>query len=150
MAALMITVSAQAQPVITETDARAFVARQMRAWNDSDLNAYFADYAPDATFTDQAYVGDKPPVPYGTSTLAQARALAGKAMARSKLRETVQFRRLTPGPRGSAIATSHVASTLDTSGKTRRLCAARRQILVHRQGRVLSSGKTDTYYPCPR
>ena len=115
------------------------------------MTAYFAGYALTATFTDQAYVGDKPPVPYGTSSLPQARAQARKALARSKASEVVDVQRITPARGGRAvIVVSRVASTLQAAGKTRRLCAVRRQTLISHQGRILSSGKTDTYYPCPR
>lgn len=149
--AVLISSSAFAQGAITDVAARAFVSGQERAWNRGDMAAYFAGYAPGATFTDQAYVGDKPPVPYGTSTLPQARAQARKALARSKASETAQIQRITPTPDGRAvIVVSRVTSTLQTAGKTRRLCAVRRQTLISHQGRVLSNGKTDTYYPCPR
>ena len=149
--ALLIASPAFAQGAITDAAARAFIARQERAWNSGDLAAYFAGYAPGATFTDQAYVGDKPPVPYGTSTLPQARAQVRKALTRSKASETAQIQRITPTADGRAvIVVARVASTLHAAGKTRRLCAVRRQILISHQGRVHSSGKTDTYYPCPR
>ena len=149
--ALLIASPAFTQGAITDAAARAFIARQERAWNSGDLAAYFAGYAPGATFTDQAYVGDKPPVPYGTSTLPQARAQVRKALTRSKASETAQIQRITPTADGRAvIVVARVASTLQTAGKTRRLCAVRRQTLISHQGRALSSGKTDTYYPCPR
>ena len=149
--ALLISSPAFAQVAITDAAARAFVAGQERAWNSGDLAAYFAGYAPGATFTDQAYVGDKPPVPYGTSTLPQARAQARKALARSKASETAQVQRITPTADGRAvIVVARVASTLQTAGKTRRLCAVRRQTLIVVRGEMISNGRTDTYYPCPR
>ena len=79
-------------PQITDGAVHAFVARQEAAWNAGDFDRYFAGFTPDARFTDQAYVGDKPPVPYGTSTLAQAQTQARRAAARS--RERAEVRRI--------------------------------------------------------
>lgn len=142
---------ALAQPAITDAQARAFVARQELAWNAGRLDAYFAAFTPQARFTDQAYVGDKPPVPYGTSTLAQARAQARKALAGSKRRETGQVTRVRIAADGrSAQVVSSVASTVEAAGKLRRLCAYRGQALVLRGGQLLSNGHTDTFFKCSR
>src|SRR3954463_4744906 len=81
---------AQAEARLTDAQVRAFVARQEAAWNAGDLDRYFAGFTPQARFTDQAYVGDKPPVPYGTITVAQARAQARKTLARARTREAGQ------------------------------------------------------------
>ena len=148
-----LAVASPACARITPTDAAvsAFIARQERAWNSGDMTAYFAGYAPDATFTDQAYVGDKPPVAYGTSTLTQARKQARVALARSKASETVQIQRIMTNPDGrTVVVIARVASSLKNATRTRRLCAVRRQTLVSLHGRVISTGRTDTYYPCPR
>jgi hypothetical protein len=140
---------ALAQPAITEAQVRAFVARQEAAWNAGELDRYFAGFTPQARFTDQAYVGDKPPVPYGTSTVAQARAQARKTLARAKPREAGRVTRIQMGADGrSARVVSNVASTVDTGGKVRRLCAYRGQALVLRDGRLLSTGQTDTFFKC--
>jgi len=140
---------AAAQPAITDAQARAFVARQEAAWNAGDLDRYFAGFTPQARFTDQAYVGDKPPVPYGTSTLAQARAQARKTLARSKTREAGGVTRIRIAADGrSAQVVSNVTSTVDTGGKVRRLCAYRGQALVLRGGKLLSNGQTDTFFKC--
>jgi hypothetical protein len=145
----LVATPALAQPAITETQARAFVARQEAAWNAGDLDRYFAGFTPEARFTDQAYVGDKPPVPYGTSTVAEARAQAGKTLARSRTRETGQVTRVRiAADRRSAQVVSNVASTVDTGGKVRHLCAYRGQALVLRGGRLLSNGQTDTFFKC--
>lgn len=142
---------AAAQTAISEADARAFVARQEQAWNARRLDTYFAGFAVGASFTDQAYVGDKPPVSYGTSTLAEARTLAQKSLATTKSREHNQIRRVEARGDGvSVLVVSNVTSTVEAAGKTRQLCAIRRQALLRRQGRILSTGNTDTYYPCPR
>ena len=145
----LVATPALAQAPITDAAARAFVARQEKAWNAGRLDPYFAAFTPDATFTDQAYVGDKPPVPYGTSTLAQARAQARKTLARSKTREAGGVTRIRIAADGrSAQVVSNVTSTVDTGGKVRRLCAYRGQALVLRGGKLLSNGQTDTFFKC--
>jgi hypothetical protein len=146
MVALLAT-SAHAEARLTDTQARAFVARQQRAWNAGDLERYFTGFTSEARFTDQAYVGDKPPVPYGTSTLAEARTQARRGGARS--REAAEVRRVEIAPDGrSARVTSRVGSTVTRDGRVRRLCASRVQTLVLARGAVRSRGQTDTYIRC--
>jgi len=146
--ALMAT-PALAQSAITDAQVRAFVSAQEKAWNAGDLDRYFAGFAPQARFTDQAYVGDEPPVPYGTSTLAQARTQARTALTRAKSRETGQVTKVKIAADGrSAQVVSSVASMVDSGGKVRHLCAYRGQALVLVGGRILSNGKTDTFYKC--
>lgn len=148
---LLLAGPSAAQSGITDAAARAFVARQEQAWNAGDMDAYFAGFAPGATFTDQAYVGDKPPVPYGTSTLAEARRQARKTLARSKSRETSQVLRVVAGTdRSSVMIVTRVSASVGTAGRTRHLCAIRRQRLVLHRAAPRSTGATDTYYPCPR
>lgn len=144
-ALVLLTASpALAQGRLTDPQVRAFVAAQEQAWNAGDLARYFKGFTPEARFTDQAYVGDKPPVPYGTSTLAQARAQAGKT-ARTKPREASRITRVTVAPDGrSARVESVVASTVGA----RRLCASRVQTVVLAAGRPRSTGQTDTYVRC--
>ena len=138
---------ALAQARITDADLRAFVVRQERAWNAGDLAAYFAAYTPDARFIDQAYVGDKPPVPYGTSTLAEARAQARRAFAASRPQEAGQVMRIDVAADGkSARVVSRIASTV----KARRLCATRTQMFVATAAGLRSRGQTDTFFKCPR
>lgn len=145
----LLATPALAQPAITDAQVRAFVARQEAAWNAGDLDRYFAGFTPQARFTDQAYVGDKPPVPYGTSTLSEARAQARKALARTRRREAGRVTGLRIGADGrSAQVVSNVASTVDSGGKVRHLCAYRGQALVLRGGRLLSNGQTDTFFKC--
>jgi hypothetical protein len=132
---------------ITEADVHAFAARQELAWNAGDLDRYFAGFTPDARFTDQAYVGDKPPVPYGTSTLAQAKAQAGRTKVRSRERGEVRRIELAADGR-SARVTSRVGSVVESDGKARRLCASRVQTLTLAGGALRSTGQTDTYVKC--
>lgn len=132
---------------ITEADVHAFMARQEQAWNAGDFDRYFTAFASSARFTDQAYVGDKPPVPYGTSTLAQARAQARRSAART--RERGEVRRIEIAADGrSAKVTSRVGTAVTEKGRTRRLCASRVQTLTLDGGRLRSTGQTDTYVNC--
>lgn len=132
---------------ITDSDIHAFAARQEQAWNAGDLDRYFAGFTADARFTDQAYVGDKPPVPYGTSTLAQAKAQARRSAARS--RERAEIRRIEIAADGrSARVTARVGSAVTSGGRARRLCASRVQTLTLAAGRLRSTGQTDTYVNC--
>jgi len=147
LVALLLAGPALAQAPITDADVRTFVERQERAWNAGDLAAWSAAFTPDARFTDQAYVGDKPPVPYGTSTLAEASAQARKTRGRS--REASEVRRVEIAADGrSARVTSRVGSAVTSGGKVRRLCASRVQVLVQANGGLRSRGQTDTYIRC--
>jgi len=150
LCAAVLATPALAQPAaVTDAAVRAFVARQEAAWNAGALDRFFAGFTPDARFTDQAYVGDKPPVPYGTSTLAQARTQSRRTLAKGASREAGRIVRLRIAADGrSAQVVSRVAATLRSDGKTRRLCASRGQALVLRDGRLLSTGQTDTFYKC--
>ena len=143
--AVLIATPAAAQSRITEADARAFVARQEQAWNAGKLDAYFAGFTPGATFTDQAYNGAKPPVPYGTSTLAEARAQARKAVARAPSREAARVFRIALAPDGRS---AEVTTSVGIRNGARRLCASRRQTLVLAGGALKSTGQTDTYIRC--
>lgn len=133
---------------ITEADVRAFVAAQEQAWNAQAFDRYFAGFTAQARFTDQAYVGqDKPPAPYGTSTLAEARAQARRSAARSReLTEVLRVRIAADGQ--SATVTSRVGSIVVRDGVSRRLCAGRVQTLTLAGGRLRASGQTDTYVNC--
>lgn len=132
---------------ITEADIRAFVARQEQAWNAGDFDRYFAGFSAGARFTDQAYVGDKPPVPYGTSTLAQAKAQARRSASRSRERGEIRSVEIAADGR-SAKVTSRVGSAVTEKGRARRLCASRVQTLTLDGGRLRSTGQTDTYVNC--
>lgn len=147
-ALIMISGPASAQsPPITDANVRAFLARQEQAWNRGEIDRFFAAFTSDARFTDQAYVGNKPPVVYGVSTLAEARAQARRTNARSL--ERGEVRRIDIAPDGRiARITSRVGSTMTADGRTRRLCASRTQTLTLINGRLRSTGQTDTYVNC--
>lgn len=140
---------AAAQAPITEAEARAFVARQERLWNAGDLDGYFAGFARNATFTDQAYVGDKPPVPYGTSTRDEAERLARRAGARGRSTQTGRVLRVEIAPDGgSARVVLAVGSTVPDGSRVRRLCAARYVTLVRDEGALRASAQVDSYVKC--
>ncbi|WP_296595160.1 nuclear transport factor 2 family protein [Phenylobacterium sp.] len=145
----LLAVPALAAPALTDASVRAFVAAQQDAWNAGALDRYFGAFTPEARFTDQAYVGDKPPVPYGTSTLAEARAQSRQARAKGPSREAGRIVSIRIAADGrTAQVVSRIEATVRADGRTRRLCAARGQALVLRGGRILSTGQTDTFYKC--
>lgn len=147
--AVAVAGPALAQSALTEATVRAFLARQEQAWNAGALGAYFAGFTPDARFTDQAYVGDKPPVPYGTSTLVEAKAQSHRARVRGRSREDGRIVSLRISSDGRAAqVVSRVTTTVESAGKTRRLCASRGQAVVLRGGRLFSTGQTDTFFKC--
>lgn len=149
LAALSLVLAASpaaAQARIGEADVRAFVAAQEAAWNAGRLDTFFAAFTPDATFTDQAYQGDKPPVPYGTSTLAEARALTRKAFAKAPSREAARVFRIAVAADGRS---AQVVTSVGIRNGSRRLCASRVQTLVPAaDGGLRSKGQTDTYIRC--
>src|SRR4051794_21490819 len=92
---------------------RAFVAEQERTWNAGALGAYFAAFQPDAVFTDQYRTPAGQIVPYGSSTLAEARAQSRKFRAASKLSEKNEIVRMALGPDGrTAQVDSRVVSRI--------------------------------------
>ncbi|MEW5685276.1 MAG: hypothetical protein AB1942_10185 [Pseudomonadota bacterium] len=147
---LLLALATPARAQVAEAEARAFVARQEAAWNAGRLDSYFSGYTPDATFTDQAYVGDKPPVPYGTSTVAQARTFARKAFARKPWpSEAGRVLRIEPVAGAARVRViSAVSATVWDKGKPRRLCASRSQTLTSAGGRVRATSQTDTFVKC--
>lgn len=143
--ALLIATPAAAQTRITDADVRAFVVRQQAAWNAGRLDAYFAAFTPDATFTDQAYNGGKPPVPYGTATLAEARAQTRKAVAKAQPREAARVFRIAIAADGRS---AEVTTSVGIQAGSRRMCASRVQTVVLAEGGLKSRGQTDTYIRC--
>lgn len=134
---------------LTEPAVRDFVGRQSKAWNAGDLGRYFALFAPGATFTDQGRAKDGRVVPYGTSTLAEARAQTRRARAKSKVAETTLISRIEIAPDGrSARVVAGEQIVLTTAGRARHLCAERVQTLIATPAGLRSKGQTDTYGPC--
>jgi hypothetical protein len=141
---------AQAAPArLTEADLRAFVARQEKAWNAGDVAGFFALATPDASYTDQGRAKDGRVVPYGTSTLAQARAQATRTFAKSRIREVATIRAVQIAPDGrSARIEGHEDAVLTSPGRTRRICADTLQTVVLTRADIRSKGQTDTLIAC--
>lgn len=138
-----------APPRLTEPQVRAFVERQGRAWNAADLAGYFATFSPDARFTDQALSNENKVVPYGVSTLAQARAQTRKVLAKSKVRETSIVKAVAIAPDGrSARVTANTQSEITTGAAVRRVCALRVQSVALTPAGPRSTGQTDTIVRC--
>lgn len=149
LAALLVAGPATAAPPLTEPQVRVFVDRQSRAWNAADLQAYFATFTADARFTDQALGSDNRLVPYGVSTLAQARAQTRKVMTKSKLRETSTVSAVTIAPDGrTARVTAGTVSQISTGAVVRRVCTLRVQTLALTPAGLRSTGQTDTIVRC--
>ncbi|MDB5453170.1 MAG: hypothetical protein JWO33_1748 [Caulobacteraceae bacterium] len=155
MAATAIMVATMGCPVwaagLRETDIRAFVAAQQQAWNGRATDAYFALFQPDAMFADQYRTPDGQVVPYGRSTLAEARSQTRRSLAKSRSTEMGEIVRITPTADGrSAVVISRVTSRQESAGRVRVSCAERTQTLSLEQGRIRSSGQSDTFMRCPR
>ena len=148
-ATLAIPLAAHAAPRLTEAEVRAFVERQSKAWNAGDLGAYFALYTADARFTDQGRAKDGRVVPYGTSTLGEARAQTRRARAGSRVQEVTTIRAIQIAADGkSAQVAAAEASEIATGARTRRLCAERIQTIILTRAGPRSKGQTDTYVSC--
>jgi hypothetical protein len=140
---------AWSQAPISDADALRLVADQEAAWNAGQLDRYFATFTPDATFTDQAYVGDKPPVPYGTAKLAEARANARRAFLRKPWpSEAARVLRIERPADGSVRVVAAVGSTIREDARLRRFCASRVLVLVRTGGALRARSRTDTFVRC--
>ncbi|MEO8113290.1 MAG: hypothetical protein ABI655_02840 [Phenylobacterium sp.] len=147
VAVLLAAGSATAAPRLTEAQARAFVARQDAAWNGRDAAAYFATFLPSAVFVAQARSNQGGVVPYGRSTLPEARAQAQRVFARGPFHQASTVDRVEISPDGlAARLLGHQVST--TAGRT--ACAEIEQRLVLARGRMLSTGQTETAVRCRR
>ena len=148
--ALLVTAGpALAATPLTEPQVRALVERQSRAWNAGDLGGYFATFTADARFTDQALGNDNKIVPYGVSTVAQARAQTRKVMAKSRLSEAATVTAVTLAPDGrSARVTARTVSEIITAGAVRRVCALRVETVIATPAGLRASGQTDTVVRC--
>ena len=141
----LAALTAAAPTRLTEAQARAFAARQSALWNAQDLAGYFATFTPDARFTDQALANSNTIVPYGPSSVAQARALAAKSRAQGRLSETISIESilLAPDGRGARLS-AHVVS--EASG--RQFCAQRIETLALTPSGLRASAQTDTIVRC--
>jgi hypothetical protein len=135
---------------LSEAQVRTFVAQQERSWNAGALEAFFAGFRPDATFTDQYRTPAGQVVPYGTSTLAQARTQSRKFRATSKVSERGEIVSIALGPDGrTAQVVSRVTARTEGAKGLKVSCAERRQELVLGADGLRSKGQTDTFSRCP-
>jgi hypothetical protein len=155
MRALLLVALAFAGPALgapsrlSDAEVRGFVERQSRAWNAGDLAAYFATFSPAARFTDQALGNDNKIVPYGVSTLAQARAQSRRALAAGKVREAVTVEAITVAPDGrSARLSARAVSDITRAGVARRVCARRVETFELTPAGLRATGQTDTIVRC--
>jgi hypothetical protein len=145
----LATAASAATPTLTEPQVRAFVERQSHLWNTGDLAAYFATFTPAATFTDQALANNNKIVPYGVSTVAQARAQATRALAKSKATEQTTITAAVIAPDGaSARITAHELTTITGAGSVRRVCAQRVVQVAQTPKGPRATAQTDTIVRC--
>jgi hypothetical protein len=144
---VLFATAAAAPSRLTEAEVRAFVARQETAWTAGDLNGFFGLFTREATFTDQARAKDGRVVPYGTSTLAQARAQASRLFATSKVRETNTVTAIQIAADGrSARVSSRQETFITRDGKTRHLCGESVETVVRTPAGLRSTGQLDTSF----
>jgi hypothetical protein len=150
IAMALLATAAQAAPArLTDGEVRAFVARQSKAWNAADLGAFFGLFTPDATFRDQALASDNKVYPYGTSTLAQARARSRHAFEGHRVKETTTIRGVAiAADGGSAKVAADVVTVISGPQGVRRSCARREQVVTRTPAGLRSTGETDTVVRC--
>ncbi len=142
LALLLLAAAAPAR--LTEAHVRAFVAEQAKAWT-GDVDAYFATFTPEARFTDLALANDNSIVPYGSSSVTEARALVRKSRSQGGFREdlSVDSVVLAPDGRGARVS-AHVVST----AAGRRSCAQRIETVALTTKGLRATGQTDTIVRC--
>lgn len=146
---LLLAQPAAAQSPIAEAEVRALAARQVQALNAQDLSAYFATFAPQARFTQQALGSDNRIVPYGTSTVPQARAQLARAAAASRITEAVQVRKVVVAASGGGAAlTAQVRTRIEGGGRVRTSCAERLTAVARVGGALKALSQTDTLVRC--
>jgi hypothetical protein len=128
---------------LTDADVRAFVARQERPGTRAARRLFRRLHRRRALHR-PGLPGDKPPVPYGTSTLAQARAQAPRRSRRqgpARPAESFASRSPPTAPRPGRLPRGFHARG---RRPVRRLCATESSGGA-RQGRLRSRGQTDTF-----
>lgn len=134
---------------LTDAQARRFVADQEAAWNAKRLDAYFAGFTAEATFVEQTTT-PKETIVYGRSSVAKAKAVSRKALAKSTMTERNTVRRVILAADGaSARVLGWKVTTITTAGKVRTACAETDQTLTLQGGRLRSKGQTDNIVRCP-
>jgi hypothetical protein len=146
---LLIATPTLAASPLTEAQVRALAGRQSSAWNAGQLDAYFSTFTPEARFTDQALSNENKLVPYGVSSLHQARVQARKVLQTSKVRESSTITAVAIAPGGaSARVTASTISDITSPGGARRVCAVRVSNVVATPAGPRTSGPTDTIVRC--
>jgi hypothetical protein len=141
----LAALTAAAPARLTEAQVRTFAARQSALWNAQDMAGYFATFTPGARFTDQALANSNTIVPYGSSSVTQARALAAKSRARGRLSEAISVQSIVLAPDGrGARLSAHVVS--QAAGQ--QFCAQRVETLVMTPSGLRASAQTDTIVRC--
>ncbi|WP_309090905.1 nuclear transport factor 2 family protein [Phenylobacterium sp.] len=140
--------AAAAQTPISEAEVRALAIRQAAALNAGDLPAYFATFAPQARFAQQALGSNNRIVPYGESTREQARAQLSKALEGAKIAETVEVRQVALSADGRGAAMAARVRTRIERGSARLSCADRLATFVRIRGELKTLAQTDTLVRC--
>jgi hypothetical protein len=150
LAFALVAGAAQAAP-IAERDVRALVERQRQAWSQGNLDAYFATFASDARFTDQARGSDNAIVPYGSSSLAEARGNARRALAKGRIAEEIAIKAIaiSKDGRGAAVV-ADVRTRIETPKGVRWSCAERIEAFAQLKGGLRAISQTDTLVRCRR
>ena len=143
LALVLLTAAAPAR--LTEPQVRAFVARQSAAWNARDLAAWAATYTPEARFTDQALANSNTIVPYGSSSLKEARVQVRKTFAKGPAGEVLVVDSVTLAPDGRGARVS--AHAVSQSGG-QRVCAQRVETVALTSGGLKATAQTDTIVRC--
>lgn len=150
LAISLIATGVQAAP-IAEKDVRALVERQREAWSRGDLDTYFATFAANARFTDQARGSDNAIVPYGSSSLAEARRNARRAFLKGRIVETVAIKAvaISKDGRGAAVV-ADVHTRLEGPQGVRQSCAERLEAFAQTSRGLRAVSQTDTLVRCKR
>lgn len=144
-----VMLGAAATP-LTEATVRAFVARQDRAWAKRDLDGYFATFAPDAVFVDQARTRKGEVIRYGASSVAEARAQSRRFLAGADFTESAVVERVLVAPdRRSARVLGRKTTVIVSKARGRRThCAETEQTVVATASGLRSRGQVETAVRC--
>ena len=140
---LLLTAAAPAR--LSEPQVRAFMVRQSAAWNARDIPGWAATFSPDARFTAQALSNSNTIVPYGSSSLKEARVQVRKTFAKGPAGEVLVIDAVTLAPDGRGARVSAHAVSMAAG---QRICAQRVETVVLTGRGLLATGQTDTIVRC--
>lgn len=147
---MLLATAAQAAPIV-DRDVRALVERQREAWSRGDLDAYFATFSGKAVFTDQARGSDNAIVPYGSSSMAEARRNARRAFLKGRIVERIVIKAVAISKDGSGAAVvADVHTRLEGPQGVRLSCAERLEAFVDTARGLKAVSQTDTLVRCRR